>query len=232
MDILTFYKYSWAVLRTVIKLLAKSLILSGLLIIVKQDPSDVQYRANYFWLLCKTLLNMLPKTPGIMTFVWLVETNYVSGPTWVLGTVPSDLFECFLFLPMNVYSRTVLANTWGRSFTALWTALFVQPCSTESCLVLPNSRIHLAISGRLLGSSWRSPLSALCPGISLKTVSLDYCRAHLIFSPSLGDHRPSLPDAQCLKNHHFIYFAQLLVGSNGLVYSALLINPSCSEGNM
>lgn len=179
-----------------------------------QDPSEyaTQYPRNYDF--CLAGGNKFCNWPH-------VSVGYFS--LWSFWVLPFPAYECLFTYCAGEYLRRVLYSSLD---------CFVQPGSTESCLVLPNSQIHLAILGRLLGSSWRSPLSALCPGISLKTVSLDNCRAHLIFSCSLGDHRPSLPDAQCLKNHHFIYFAQLLVGSDGLVYSALLINPSCSEGNM
>lgn len=80
--------------------------------------------------------------------------------------------------------------------------------AVESCLVLPDSQLHLPIAGNLLRAPPRCPLSALCPGNSKKTVSGDNCRADLIFSPFLRDHCPSLPDAQCLENHCFIYSVQ------------------------
>lgn len=61
-------------------------------------------------------------------------------------------------------------------------------------------------SGSPLGPHWFLLPSAVAWN-SIKAIGQGNWRIHLAWFSSLRYHSPSLPDKQCLKNCHFIYFA-------------------------
>ena len=62
------------------------------------------------------------------------------------------------------------------------------------------------------------PFSARQSGNSLKAVNGGNLRNHLVYTPALVDHFPSLSDVQCLKNlsfHVFFFcFVAVVIASN------------------
>lgn len=135
-------------------------------------------------------------------------------PGWweqILYLAPCDRWVLLLLIFSSGSSSCLRTFPHILCWSVSWWILEETPlqlCSTEFCPILPESQLNFPISGNLRASPLEASLCSV-PWISLKTVNWGNCRAHLIFSPSLRDHCPSLPDVQCLENHGVIYFVQL-----------------------
>lgn len=207
---LYFYKYSRALIWDAVKLSGRSLIPSGLvLLICKEGLLQSSIQPSLFPLPPREL-SQYPMPCELSAFLvrW-VGTDPLPSPVWAAGLGSSKPFQWFSSEPWTVpfqalLPRSVPSNLWASRF-APGLALLSGALSCElCCLVSLDPQLSFLNSGILLDSP-QFLLPALRPGKSLKEANRAIVRLNLIVSHLPGTIVPCLM-ATVLKNTLFQVF--------------------------
>lgn len=157
----------------------------------------------------KTQLSTLPKALWIMK---LKTALVISSPVWSPEGVASNRFWYFFHsLRSFPYIPVIISTQRERDLCrSLEFSLFIALSPPGICPENPtalyslDSRFHLINTRRLPGSTW-TPVCAMASKLSLY-IKMEKSWSSLCSFPITQCHCLSFPEAQYLKNHHFIYF--------------------------